>query len=448
MLARNTTLTFGVWVFVVSASFADPQTSKNSQYDSLSSAQITELRNRGPEGLRVALLALNDDSNATEFQRAALGISDGPAKPKCEAIDQVAGQRYGYLSRLYWYDDWNAAIAQAKLTQKPILVLKMLGKLTDELSCANSRFFRTALYVDPRISEYLREHYVLCWSSVRPVPKITIEFGEGRKMVRTITGNSAHYVVTADGLVLDALPGMVGPQSFLDWIVRMDQLFQKTAQLTDPKEASEVMRQYHFGFGVPFLTMSTKPSNATNQVESGLNPTVTDNDQIQQVANAKTLILAGANTGSKAVFERPMVKQVAPGQSDINAIAKRTERWQQPESHAVVELSSTSLALIAAENTTPANRRTESESLKRLVANFKQSIADDERQNEQVFHKTIHAWLAESPTIDLESLNNRVYEQLFEMPSDDPWLGLASSDNYSGLCRGGLREIDQESSNR
>ena len=40
-------------------------------------------------------------------------------------------------------------------------MLRLLGRLDDELSCANSRFFRTALDANAEVSAYLREHYVL-----------------------------------------------------------------------------------------------------------------------------------------------------------------------------------------------------------------------------------------------------------------------------------------------
>ena len=94
----------------------------------------------------------------------------------------------------------------------------MLGNLTDEFSCANSRFFRTTLYANQEIAQRLREHFVLHWQSVRPVPRVTIDFGDGRKLERTITGNSAHYVLAADGTPLDVLPGLYGPQQFLAWL--------------------------------------------------------------------------------------------------------------------------------------------------------------------------------------------------------------------------------------
>src|SRR5207248_3012198 len=98
------------------------------------------------------------------------------------------------------------------------LSLRLLGNLNDEFSCANSRFFRTALYANTEVSAAMRENFVLQWKSVRPVPKVTIDFGDGRVVERTITGNSIHYVLDADGRVLDALPGLYGPQAFLVWL--------------------------------------------------------------------------------------------------------------------------------------------------------------------------------------------------------------------------------------
>ena len=71
----------------------------------------------------------------------------------------------------------------------------MLGRLDEDLSCANSRLFRATLYANQDVSAFLREHFVLYWSSERPVPRVTIDYGDGRRLERTTTGNSAHYVL-------------------------------------------------------------------------------------------------------------------------------------------------------------------------------------------------------------------------------------------------------------
>src|SRR5207248_2714181 len=124
------------------------------------------------------------------------------------AVDAVAAQRGAVWSRMYWYTDLDRAEAAAREQGKPILYLRLMGKLTDEYSCANSRFFRTVLYSSRQVSEMLRTQFVLVWSSERPVPVVTIDYGDGRTLKRTLTGNSIHYVLDSRGQVFDALPGL------------------------------------------------------------------------------------------------------------------------------------------------------------------------------------------------------------------------------------------------
>jgi hypothetical protein len=60
-------------------------------------------------------------------------------------------------------------------------------------------------------------------------------------------------------------------------------------------------------------------------------------------------------------------------------------------------------------------------------------------RNEYQLHRRIHQWLAEaSYRPDVESLNERVYAEVFLTPSSDPWLGLAPGDVYTALPNGGV----------
>ena len=141
--------------------------------------------------------------------------SDGPAKDSLAArIDAVAHQKYATVSRLYWHTDLASARAAAREHGRPILHLRMLGRLDEDLSCANSRLFRATLYANQDVSRFLRENFILYWSSERPVPRVTIDYGDGRRLERTTTGNSAHYVLDEDGNVLDVLPGLYAPTAF------------------------------------------------------------------------------------------------------------------------------------------------------------------------------------------------------------------------------------------
>jgi len=178
------------------------------------SAAIAQLRALGPQGLRILF-----DTYRAEIQRqrdASIATAASAEWPRISAaLDAVAQQRDAYSAGLYWYTDMEEAKRASRATGKPILSLRLLGKLSEEFSCANSRFFRAALYSNPAISDYLREHFILHWKTVRPAPRVTVDYGDGRKLERTITGNSIHYILDEQGRIVDALPGLYGPTAFL-----------------------------------------------------------------------------------------------------------------------------------------------------------------------------------------------------------------------------------------
>src|SRR5687767_9081556 len=175
---------------------------------------IRELRTMGPVGLDALFVKY-----AAEIERyAKTGELDKNWLRIANALDTVAMQKDAYASHLYWYSDLGEAKRVAKTKNKPILTLRLLGNLNEEFSCANSRLFRAVLYPNADISRYLRANYILHWKSVRPAPRITIDFGDGRKIERTITGNSIHYVLSANGNVVDAIPGLYSPAAFLKYI--------------------------------------------------------------------------------------------------------------------------------------------------------------------------------------------------------------------------------------
>ena len=150
-------------------------------------------------------------------------------------LDALCAQKDAHTSLLYWFTDLGAAIAEARRTRRPILSLRLLGRLDHELSCANSRFFRKLLYPERRINQLLRKDFVLHWQSVRPVPHVTIDFGDGRLVERTITGNSVHVVLDPNGRAVDALPGLLAPDVFVDQLVEA-----RGFALADPRELARL----------------------------------------------------------------------------------------------------------------------------------------------------------------------------------------------------------------
>ena len=76
-----------------------------------------------------------------------------------------------------------------------------------------------------------------------------------------------------------------------------------------------------------------------------------------------------------------------------------------------------------------------------MIRELEHSIAEDTVRNEYRFHAKIHEWLATpTPSYSIDSLNSRVYAELFLTPESDPWLGLAPRNQFSALENGGLVE--------
>lgn len=96
-------------------------------------------------------------------------------------------------------------------------------------------------------------------------------------------------------------------------------------------------------------------------------------------------------------------------------------------------LDATSQALLARENKDSWNGP-------RTLERFEGLIALDTVKNEYRLHSQIHRWFLQGgDTRNVETLNERVYAELFQTPSSDPWLGLASADTYTALANGGRR---------
>lgn len=384
-------------------------------------------RAAGPDGLTAALAAC--DAAETEEQRAALAA----------IVDRVAGQRGATVSRLYWYADLGAAQDAAAASGKPILSLRMLGKLTDEYSCANSRFFRTALYSNREISDYLRDNYVLHWQSVRPVPRITIDFGDGRKLDRTVTGNSAHYVLDADGRPVDALPGLYGPQAFREWLQRSAEL---VAALSGALDRGAALAEYHARQGMSLDRQFQREVASIGEFAAAPDAPRATNAAAAPSPNAVEVMPLAL---SKAAVETPLAA-FALGERPAENLAD--DAWQaiaaRHAGEAVLDEASREVMrgempdALAAGRLAGSKRMVE-DPLVRIVAKFENSIALDTVKNEYLLHRQIHAWFAagEVPA-EVDALNERVYAELFLTPSSDPWLGLAPADAYTALDGGGL----------
>lgn len=370
---------------------------------------IAALRGAGPAGLQ-ALLEMREPSERicwTGPGGAPRGAEEGRW---CGAVEAVARQRDASVSGLFWYTDLEEAMAAARPSGRPILSLRLLGRLDEDFSCANSRFFRVALYSDPEIAHLMRERFVLHWKSERPVPRVTIDFGDGRTLQQPITGNSVHYLLDGAGRPIDALPGLYGPRAFRRWL--------EGAQRASRAASRSALASYHLE-----RLASTRRAVAADRRRGGFVAPLVEPEIAPSAPNA---LQAAPVAMTKSVrVELPIVRAVLAGNPD--STERTREAWSAMAKllEADARLSPRAKALLSREGRSrpiPPGALQEFESL----------MALDTVRNEYLLHAQIHRWFGNARSLELERLNERIYAELFLTPRSDPWLGLAPS-GYTAL---------------
>jgi hypothetical protein len=356
---------------------------------------------------------------------------EGPAKDALAArVDAAAHQKYATVSGLYWYTDLAAAQDAAREQKRPILHLRMLGRLDEDRSCANSRFFRAMLYANAEVSRLLRDRFVLVWTSERAVPTITIDFGDGRKLEQTTTGNSAHYVMDADGIILDVLPGLYAPVAFRRALTHSLALADKVRDASDAERAKAIV-DFH----------RAESAAATNAWEK------TAAARIDPAESA--LARAQMATVSKAAVEvrtlRSFTADLPPDVFPVDRIAQwaqtaRTFYGIDRRAKPVAVLDEQSLGLVVRlHDAVPSELRgipaARDVMLQRLTEHVLADTAIDQlRLRPQISREIVRR----GGTVDFATLNAWTYAIVFQTPASDPWLGLVPRTDFTGLPGDGV----------
>jgi len=406
-----------------------------------------ELRQAGPAGMQALLQKI--DSCQRDSCSAAR-----------ETLDRVCGVRDCADIRLFWYTDLAEAEAAAAAAGKPILSLRLMGRLDEEFSCANSRFFRTVFYQNQEINQLLRDRFILHWRSVRPVPKVTIDFGDGQRLERTLTGNSIHYVLDSRGRLLDALPGLYGPETFQRALEEGLGAAREAARLDDAQLVSWATTRHAQQLNdraesyLSDLQAVRKAENpeATRKAEEARRAVVAKAEEppdteavsitqaeleriptsrdpwaiLQAIPGVLTdrINVGGVETGSKQTGEQ-MILQALAGVTD--AQLRSLAQLRRPRIH----LDAASRAFLLRKHGV-----TDPQEGDRLVDAFESTVALDEVIDEYRTGPAILRALSDRKVredLDLEPFNQWVYEKVFRTPLSDPWLGLAPEEVYVAL---------------
>jgi len=402
---------------------------------------IHALRGQGAAGLE-AFLATHAD--AIQARRLEIASPHAPAaspswRRVSEAMDAIAGQKDSFAAALYWHTDFEQARAAAQQSGKPILSLRLLGRLDEDLSCANSRFFRLTLYANQEISRLLRERYILHWQSVRPAPRVTIDFGDGRRLERTLTGNSIHYVLDSRGRVVDALPGLYGPQAFLHELIRAANVADQAGQAATAEARAALLRDYHTArlqelavmWPLDLTRAGIKLNAAPAAAAASAEPTRPPRAEVAARAAMTKMLVA----------ERPVLRGLSSAPRLLDAQPEDAGWARIAAFHAEeARLDIASRALVRSKNL---SRFADDGEWQRTLAALERAIAIDTVRNEYLFRRTLHEWLEDAAAADdLAALNERVYATLFLTPSSDKWLGLFPGDSFTGIEDDGVMKRD------
>jgi len=100
------------------------------------------------------------------------------------------------------------------------------------------------LFSSRALADYINATFEPAWESVRPAPAVTIDFGNGHTIKRTLQGNIATYVCGPDGTVYDVLPGIYDPAVYRRELEAC-KLLAKSLSAKGKESVTARLRDYH-----------------------------------------------------------------------------------------------------------------------------------------------------------------------------------------------------------
>jgi hypothetical protein len=194
------------------------------------------------------------------------------------------------------------------------------------------------------------------------VPIVRIDFGDGNVLTRTLHGNIATYVCSADGRVLDVLPGIYTRSAYLNQLAQFGLLARYVDQEGNQHRPAR-LRDYHQG-------------QAEALQKNQLPPHLARQAPITKAAIENRLKVVLMPAGKGPVAQEPLLPAAGqPGRGGED------------------------------------------------VATWK-SLAEDTRVNERARRLEIHRILAAAGTVQPREISRRLYKEVLHADLDDPYLGL------------------------
>ncbi len=250
---------------------------------------------------------------------------------------------------------------------------------------------------DTRFISLVNERFIPCWESVRPVPKITIDLGDGRVIRRTLTGNTILSVLTADGRMVDALPGIYTPEDFLSEIRPVLDFLANPAACGGATPSKAATAAWHRQLAVDLVRSEVRRTTLSKAVvESPLLSALGVRREAATLQGSKGAALQ-VDADPRAALEA-ICRQI----EDISHLPATADR-----------LRSTYVEQPEAKRPTPGK-------LAELA------IRQDSQTNVRLVRPAIHLYFTAEGSLPLaRPARDAIYRRVLHLPVDDPNLGLA-----------------------
>lgn len=232
------------------------------------------------------------------------------------------------------------------------------------------------LFSSDAVAKAMNDQFEPVWVSVRDVPVVTIDFGGGNKITRTLNGNVATYALRPDGSVLDILPGIYEPEEYVKQLAQMALLF-KYVSFRDPLKLADKLTEYHKQ-QAELLADGKEPGKFEFNPRAALSKA--------RIENPVKFVIAG----------QPPAK--ADGQGDNIRIAVQQGGQGAPPKPAESKAAET-------------------------LRGWKE-MAEDTKLNETAHRKAIHTHLAKAGNVQPKDVTKWLYKEVLHADLDDPYLGL------------------------
>jgi hypothetical protein len=220
------------------------------------------------------------------------------------------------------------------------------------------------LFSSDEVAKFINEEFEPAWESVRPVPLVTIDFGNGHTITRTVNGNIATQVTNAEGQVLDILPGVYTADVYL-------------------KQLGQLVLLHRY------------------VVNPGRYPGVSPEERLKSYHEQQATQLAKDEPPGELVLVEPRPGGIIRVEATV---------------HLMVRGRAGRVVARRAEANPPVPAGKE-------LAGWKE-LAEDTRINETVRRLAIHKKLAAAGKVEPKDITRWLYKDILKADLDDPYLGL------------------------